>query len=153
MESLKPINMESHPEGGRFRRVFCSNVKVVRSEVGERAALSHIYFEINKNDKSRMHRVANDEVWNLYRGDGVYLYIWDGTASKAEIFELSERANSFCHVVPAGMWQAAVPISSDVLVGCSVAPAFDFEDFTLLEDDAEFRRIFLEGNSELGTLV
>lgn len=153
MEPLKPINLESHPEGGKFRRVFCSNVKVVHPEFGERAALSHIYFEIYKNDKSRMHRVANDEVWNLYRGDGVYIYIWDGTAREVEIFELSERANSFCHVVPAGMWQAAMPILSDVLVGCSVAPAFDFEDFTLLKDDLELRDRFLEGNPELGKLV
>lgn len=50
---------------------------------------------------------------------------------------LSDVYNCFCHVIPAGIWQAAEPISDVVLVGCSVAPGFDYEDFTLIDPQSE----------------
>jgi predicted cupin superfamily sugar epimerase len=77
--------------------------------------------------------VTADEVWNLYRGTGLHLYLWDGTENRPECITLSAESNCFCYVVPAGMWQAAEPIADGVLVGCSVAPGFEFADFTLID--------------------
>jgi predicted cupin superfamily sugar epimerase len=98
-----------------------------------RTAITHIYFSLDPGEVSRFHRITSDEVWNLYQGTGLRLYNWDGTDKPPATITLSARANCFCHVVPAGTWQAAEPISDTVLVGCSVAPGFEFSDFELMQ--------------------
>jgi len=130
---MKPGQLVEHPEGGRFREVFRSS-RLVRAEQGtERAAITHIYFALGPGESSRFHRVASDEVWNLYEGKGVWLYLWNDASGTVEEWELSRDSGRYCHVVPAGVWQAAVPVVGPVLVGCSVAPGFEFADFALLE--------------------
>lgn len=130
---MKPINLKEHPEGGRFLEVFRSNVSVTRPDKLTRSALTHIYFSLNKGEVSRFHKVQADEVWNLYQGSGLYLHIWNGTDDPPVRVELSAESNSFCHVVPPGHWQAAEPMADTVLVGCSVGPGFEFEDFELMK--------------------
>ena len=102
-----------------------------------RTALTHIYFALAPGEVSRFHKVASDEVWNLYRGAGLRLYLWDGRHTPPLSVTLSSENNQFCYVVPANTWQAAEPVSDEVLVGCTVAPGFDFADFTLLDSAAE----------------
>ena len=79
---MKPIDLIDHPEGGRFLEVFRSDTVVTRSDGSERSALTHIYFSLDQGEISRLHRVQADEVWNLYQGTGLRLYIWDGTESQ-----------------------------------------------------------------------
>lgn len=122
-----------HPEGGRYRQVFKSGARVVTPDGRDRSALTHIYFALGKGEVSRFHKVGSDEVWNLYRGDGLCLYTWDGSDTPPRRHVLSHASNAYCHVVPAGLWQAAEPIGEAVLVGCSVGPGFEFEDFELLD--------------------
>ncbi len=142
---MKPIDLIDHPEGGRFCEIFRSAAKVTTVTGVRRSALTHIYFSLNPGEVSRFHRVASDEVWNLYQGDEVNLYIWDGSGNSPEHVVLSACNNNFCHVVPAGLWQAAEPVSSTVLVGCSVAPGFEYQDFSLMgtESDEAKRLLFL----------
>lgn len=134
---MKPIDLTEHPEGGRFREVYRSPMTVTHPGGQLRAALTHIYFSLNPGEVSRFHKVTSDEVWNLYQGEGLRLHLWDGTQQPPVSVVLSADANRFCHVIPAGIWQAAEPLSGPVLVGCSVAPGFDFSDFTLLDDHPE----------------
>jgi predicted cupin superfamily sugar epimerase len=133
---MKPVNLIEHPEGGRFLEVFRSSAVVTRADGQTRAALTHIYFSLNKGEVSRFHRVQSDEIWNLYKGTGLYLYTWDGSTTRPQRHELSAESNTFCQVVPAGIWQAAEPIGDSVLVGCSVGPGFDFEDFELIRPES-----------------
>ena len=134
---MKPIDLAKHPEGGQFREVFRS-ARIVTAGPGlTRSALTHIYFSLHQGEVSRFHRVSSDEVWNLYQGAGVRLYTWDGTGTRPNCTVLSSEANEFCHVVPAGLWQAAEPIGEFVLVGCSVAPGFEFDDFELIDPASE----------------
>ncbi len=133
---MKPIDLIEHPEGGRFLEVFRSTTMITKTDGQSRSALTHIYFSLNKGEVSRFHKVMSDEVWNLYQGSGIYLYTWDGTDTTPQCTELSAGANSFCHVVPAGIWQAAEPINDTVLVGCSVGPGFEFTDFELIDSDS-----------------
>jgi len=51
-------------------------------------------------------KIQSDEVWNLYNGVGLYLYTWNGSNESPQSHEISAQSNCFCHVVPAGMWQA-----------------------------------------------
>lgn len=134
---MKPIDLMEHPEGGRFLEVFRSSAVVTRPDGQTRSALTHIYFSLTKGEVSRLHRVQSDEIWNLYHGTGVYLYTWDGTGTPPQRHELSATSNSFCHVVPAGIWQAAEPIGDFVLVGCSVGPGFEFDDFELMDPTSD----------------
>ena len=149
----EPRGLAEHPEGGRYKRVFCADSEVVRADGERRAAVSQIYFELRAGERSSMHRVENAEIWNLYQGEGVYLYLWDGSASEVVRVELSERMNVFCYLVPAGVWQAAEPLGERALVGCTVAPAFEFDDFTLLRDAVTERELFLQSNPESRRLV
>jgi len=132
----QPVDLIDHPEGGRFREVFRS-AKIVTTDDGKsRSALTHIYFSLDPGEVSRFHRVSSDEVWNLYRGKSLRLSLWDGTDNPPFDVVLSDETNVFCHVVPAGYWQAAEPLDDKVLVGCSVGPGFEFEDFELINPDS-----------------
>lgn len=150
---MKPIDLIEHPEGGRFREVFRSAGTVSTADGALRAALTHIYFSLRTGEVSRFHRVTSDEVWNLYQGAGLNLYTWDGTNSAPERVTLSADKNCFCHVVPAGTWQAAEPISGEVLVGCSVAPGFEFADFTLIDPNSAVAEQLLSLASEMARFI
>ena len=138
---MKPIDLIEHPEGGRFREVFRSAEIVTTSSGESRSALTHIYFSLNRGEVSRFHRVKSDEAWNLYQGKGIRLYTWDGADKPPTCTELSAQNSCFCNVVPAGSWQAAEPIGDTVLVGCSVGPGFEFQDFELIDPDSDSARL------------
>ncbi|MFA0810238.1 cupin domain-containing protein [Microbulbifer epialgicus] len=130
---MQPVNLIEHPEGGKFLEVFRSNATVTNKNGQERSALTHIYFSLGRGEISRFHKVQSDEVWSLYQGSGLYLYTWDGLDKEVKRTELSAQCNTYCDVVPAGVWQAAEPIGESVLVGCSVGPGFDFSDFEMID--------------------
>ena len=149
MTPLRPDHLIPHPEGGRFQEVFRSDIPVQCQDKGQRAALTHIYFELQPGEKSRLHRVSSEEVWNLYQGK---LRLWLYDESDFQSIELSPEANTFCHIVPAGVWQAAEAMDDRVLVGCSVGPGFDFEDFDMLKDCREAKE-FKESFPDAGDWV
>ena len=146
---MKPIDLIEHPEGGRFREVFRSAKTVSTKDGTTRPALTHIYFSLKPGEVSRFHRVASDEIWNLYQGSGLNLYIWDGTNTPPKCIVLSAESNCFCYVIPGGAWQAAEPISETVLVGCSVAPGFEFSDFTLIDPNSKDAGLLISAAPEM----
>ncbi len=150
---MKPVGLVEHPEGGRFCEVFRS-AKIVSTQDGHsRAALTHIYFSLEPGEVSRFHRVGSDEVWNLYQGQGLRLFIWEGGDAPPRCVVLSAREFCFCCVVPAGSWQAAEPISEAVLVGCSVAPGFEFSDFSLIDPGSSEARRLVSMDPGMGRFV
>lgn len=150
---IKPLNLIEHPEGGRYQEVFRSNTSVSTADSSVRSALTHIYFSLDKDQRSHFHRVNGDEVWNLYQGQGLYLYLWDGTPSLPKRITLSAEENQFCYVVPSGMWQAAEPIQDNVLVGCSVGPGFEFTGFELLSSTSTEAQLLLSLAPNLQRLI
>jgi hypothetical protein len=151
---MRYSDLIAHPEGGRYLEVYRSATQVQAAPAGQRAALTHIYFSLDPHEVSRFHRVlTGDEVWNLYQGAGVLLYQWDGVSQQVETIELSSRSLNFCHVVPAGYWQAAAPMGERVLVGCSVAPGFEYDDFELIEPDSAAARELLACDPSLVRLM
>lgn len=150
---MKPGQLIEHPEGGRFREVFRSPRRVRTASGTERSAVTHIYFALGAGESSRFHRVASDEVWNLYEGAGLRLYLWDEVSGDVEEWELSRDSGRYCHAVPAGTWQAAVPLDGAVLVGCSVAPGFEFADFALLDAGSDTGRHLAAIRPDLAALL
>jgi uncharacterized protein len=131
------LRLEPHPEGGYFRQLFRSSESVTPADGrGTRAALTTIYFLLPGGDVSRWHRVASDELWHFY--EGAPLEIWTATPDLRELSVarlgpvVADAAP--VTVVRAGWWQAARPTGDYALVGCTVAPGFEFADFVLARD-------------------
>jgi uncharacterized protein len=130
---IDALGLAPHPEGGFYRETFRAPL-VVRAPHGDRAASTAIYFLLPAGTFSALHRVRSDEVWHHYDGDSLELHTIDERGSHAVAvlgrgLLLGERPQ---HVVPAGVWQAAVPLGMRfALCGCTVAPGFDFADFEM----------------------
>lgn len=124
-ELIETLGLAPHPEGGWYRQVYRSEEKVTRQRDGaERSALTTIYFLLVEGTYSAWHRVASDEVWHFYEGDPLELLIRDDAPVRLD-------AANRVHVIPAGTWQAARPLGTYTLVGCTVGPGFDFADFEM----------------------
>jgi predicted cupin superfamily sugar epimerase len=118
----------AHPEGGCYRETFRSPLRLHLPDGRVRSASTAIHYLLPSGARSAWHRVAADEVWHHYDGGALLLYRLG--MGPARLSRTDPQA-----VVPAGIWQAAEPEGEAVLVGCTVAPGFEFEDFTL--GDAE----------------
>jgi hypothetical protein len=120
------LDLKPHPEGGYFRETF-------RDGAG-RGHSTAIYFLLKAGEVSRWHRVDAAEVWHFYRGAPLELRI-----GKA-IYVLGpdvEEAQAPQVVVPPGAWQSARSLGDYTLVGCTVAPGFDFAHFEMAADGFE----------------
>lgn len=123
-ELIETLGLQSHPEGGWYRQVYKSSELVTRLADGaERTALTTIYFLLAEGTFSRPHRVQSDEVWHFYEGDPLELII----EGEHVILDAGNRV----HVVPARKWQSARPCGAYTLVGCTVGPGFEFDDFEM----------------------
>jgi uncharacterized protein len=129
-----------HPEGGYFRQTYKSDLTIVQSALpltfhGDRSASTAIYFLLNGSNFSAFHRIASDEVWHFYTGSALIVHVIDpgGNYSELHLGDRFDDGEVFQAVVKAGCWFASRPrnVDSFALVGCTVAPGFDFEDFEL----------------------
>ena len=134
---IERLALAPHPEGGFFRETFRAPL-VVPTAAGERAASTAIYFLLPAGAFSALHRVRSDEVWHHYDGDPVAIHLLHEaprTSPQHTVLMLGRDIVSGQApqvVVPAGVWQAAVPIGNRyALCGCTVAPGFDFADFEM----------------------
>jgi predicted cupin superfamily sugar epimerase len=128
------LELSPHPEGGFYRETWRAPLVVEGLPQGARAAHTAIYFLLPAGTFSALHRVASDEVWHHYDGDPVELHLLDGAGThRIEVLGRDlGRGERPQHVVPAGVWQAAVPRGTRyALCGCTVAPGFDFADFEM----------------------
>lgn len=122
------LGLQPHPEGGHFGETF-RDVSVD----GARAASTAIYFLLRAGEKSHWHRVDAVEMWHWYAGAPLALKVAaDGAAPVTMVLgsdlAAGERPQG---IVPAHAWQAAESLGAWTLVGCTVAPAFEFAGFEL----------------------
>lgn len=142
MEDLAGIDVESiinkyklipHPEGGYYKEVYRSEQEIDSKIINEkRNALTHIYFLLKEGQISRFHRVWHDEIWNFYEGSPLKLIEFDGEEIQEKMIGIDK---SYAYVIKGGNYQAAETTGLYTLVGCSVAPGFNFKDFTFLTND------------------
>ena len=133
---IDELELRPHPEGGHFKEVYRADSTIFSVEANaSRHTLTCIYFLLEKGQVSRFHKVKHDEVWNFYLGAPLRLVeLVDNTANT---LLLGDYAHSLIpqHVIQADHWQAAESTGDYSLVGCSVAPGFDFEDFSFMNED------------------
>ena len=130
---IKLLNLRPHPEGGWYGETF-------RAEApeGGRPSSTAIYYLLEADQVSAWHRVDADEAWHHYAGAPLVLTLSppDGVGAKSlhlgSDLMAGQRPQA---VVPAGWWQAAESLGAFSLVGCTVAPGFDFAGFELAPPD------------------
>jgi predicted cupin superfamily sugar epimerase len=133
------LSLQPHPEGGWYREVFRSTHVVRPGDARpERSALTTIDFLLARGQFSAWHRVRSDEAWHLVEGGPLRLWVAPPGLDRIEQVDLGATTATQAprHVVPAGWWQAAEPLSDYALVGATVGPGFDFADFSFGRADA-----------------
>lgn len=150
-ELIRALKLEPHIEGGHYRRIYESSTRVAYGDSAQRAVATSIYFLLAAGELSRWHRVDADEVWHFYEGQPLELLRYDPAEDVLTSHTLgpASRDSAPVFVVPAGMWQAARPRGAYTLVGCTVAPGYEYRGFALLDQDATVARRLGELDGEL----
>lgn len=131
-EIIRLLGMQSHPEGGHFVETFRDT-----PAAGGRARSTGIYFLLRAGEFSHWHRVDASEMWHWYAGAALALHTSnDGrsvtTHRLGNDLTGGERPQA---VVPPHTWQAAESLGEWTLVGCTVAPGFEFSGFEMAPRD------------------
>ena len=120
-EIIEKLKMIPHPEGGYFIESYRD------------ANVSLIYYLLTKNEKSHWHRLTKNEILHFYNGDPLKLLISKDGKNIEEII-LNNKINNdqiFHYIVKAGTWFSMESQGEYSLIGCTVAPSFDYDDFEL----------------------
>jgi predicted cupin superfamily sugar epimerase len=134
------LQLQPHPEGGYYRQTYRSPEVVAKAHLperfaGDRVFSTAIYYLLTGRDKSAFHRIKSDEGWHFYDGSPLTIHVLDGQGNYSTI-QLGRS-------LPAGEVPQAVVNAGDLfgatvnnpdsytLVGCTVAPGFDFADFEM----------------------
>jgi predicted cupin superfamily sugar epimerase len=127
-EIIARLELKPHPEGGHYRETF----RDTRAGADGRAFSTAIYFLLARGERSHWHRIDAIEVWHYYAGDALALHIAEDGHSRTIRLGPDLAAGEVPQiVVPPQAWQAAESTGDWTLVGCTVAPGFDFAKFEL----------------------
>jgi hypothetical protein len=130
-EIIRRLALKPHPEGGHFRETFRDT-----HTINGRAASTSIYFLLQRGERSHWHRVDAVETWHYYSGAPLELSVVTGASEEVIRLGPDIAAGEAPQVtVPARAWQAAQTLGDWTLVGCTVAPGFEFSGFELAPKD------------------
>ena len=153
-ELVRTLALKPHPEGGWYREVYRSRMRVTAPS-GDRSALTTIYYLLERHQKSRWHVVGADELWHFYYGAPLELFAYDPDSRVAsrQVLDHPTAGREPVAIIPTGVWQAARCLGDYTLVGCSVAPGFEFADFRLIADVPRHAEHFATALSALKDLL
>ncbi len=129
-EVIKLLSLQPHPEGGHYIETF----RDTATDANGRSRSTAIYFLLKQGESSHWHRVDAVETWHWHAGAPLRLRIAETKGATVQALTLGsdlakgERPQG---IVPTGWWQAAESLGEWTLVGCTVAPGFDFAGFEL----------------------
>lgn len=131
------LDLRPHPEGGWYRETF-RDARAVRADGfdGPRSASTAIYFVLAEGNFSALHRIRSDEVWHHYAGGDVEVTVLSPDGARRTLVVGHRAADASPQaVVPAGEWFGSRVASGGrwALVGCTVAPGFEFRDFEMAD--------------------
>ena len=131
---IQNLGLQPHPEGGYYRETYRGSDLVE----GNRSSSTMIYFLLTSGDRSCFHRIDADEGWHHYEGDTIRIHILDQEDHRWVDVGRLEGDVSPQAIIPSGLWFGAEVLSGThgyALVGCTVAPGFEFSHFELAERD------------------
>ncbi len=137
---VKELDLLPHPEGGYYKETYRSEGKIAQTCLssdfsGERSIATGIYFLIEKGNFSALHKIKSDETWHFYYGDALEVIEIDeyGNLTTTDIGSNILKGETFQYTVRANTWFGSRVSNKGnfSLVGCTVYPGFDFNDFEL----------------------
>lgn len=144
-EIVEHLQLQAHPEGGFYKETYRSSLvisdKALPNEFGgERNICTSIYFLIDKTNFSALHKIKSDEIWHFYLGDALEVIeiTEDGELISTLVGNKLNEGQVLQYTVKAGNWfgSRVAKGGNYSLVGCTVAPGFDFNDFEMAEKDS-----------------
>ncbi len=141
---IEKLGLQAHPEGGYFKETYRSEGTIPKAELpdgysGDRNYSTSIYFLLTSWNFSAFHKILQDEQWHFYDGSYIMLHLISphGVYSRVKIGRDLDKGEVPQYTVQGGFWFASevVEENSFALAGCTVAPGFDFSDFTLASRD------------------
>jgi uncharacterized protein len=147
-ELVNCLQLKRHPEGGYYKETYRSEGTISNSCLpdgfqGDRPFSTAIYYLLHQGDFSAFHRIRSDECWHFYAGGTLLIHVIEesGVYQCVRLGAAVAEGEAFQYVVPARAWFAAIPArdASFSLVGCTVAPGFDFLDFEMADRTALLR--------------
>lgn len=139
---IDKLGLTKHLEGGAFKETYRAELIIENNALtadfkGDRNASTGIYFLLEHGQFSAFHKIASDEMWHFYDGDTLTIYEIEsnGTLITHKLGRNIEAGESFQCVIKAGNWfgSRCEVTNGFSLVGCTVAPGFDFADFELAD--------------------
>ena len=133
-EIIARLELKPHPEGGYYRETFRDS----RTDANGRARSTAIYFLLARGERSHWHRIDAVEIWHYHAGSALALKIADDDGQWSIKLGANLAAGEQPQaIVPPHTWQSAESTGDWTLVGCTVAPGFDFATFELAPKDWE----------------
>lgn len=130
-ELVRTLGLQPHPEGGFYKETYRAAARV-ETPRGSRSAGTAIYYLLPRGEFAAWHQVASDEVWHFYEGAPLTLYLLrEQGLETVTLGREVTRGEQPQVIIPAGVLQAAMPGGDYTLVGCTVAPGFDFADWEM----------------------
>ena len=146
-EYIQKLQLKSHPEGGYYKEIYRAGELILPDHLpkrynSSRAFSTSIYFLLEGNQFSSFHRLKSDELWHFYDGSTLIIYTIDekGELKKIKMGKESNEGEFFQIQIKQNIWFGAElhDQSSFALIGCTVAPGFEFADFELGKRDMLF---------------
>lgn len=141
-ELIQNLELQKHPEGGYYKENYRSDRNIYyQSEnldfPNGRSFGTAIYFLLKENEFSAFHRIKSDEIWHFYEGFPLEIISIDvdGNLERQILGNNLKNGESFQATVKGGKWFASRLLKAETyaLVGCTVAPGFDFQDFEMAD--------------------
>jgi predicted cupin superfamily sugar epimerase len=142
---IEYLQLQPHPEGGYFKETYRAEGIISKACLpnqigGDRSFSTAIYFLLQQGDFSAFHKIKSDECWHFYEGGTLLIHVLgqSGEYSCTRLGRNIQEGEKLQFVVPAGAWFASEPASSTffALVGCTVAPGFEFADFEMAKKES-----------------
>jgi len=134
---IDKLQLLPHPEGGYYKEVYRDQGLIKQGALaesfnGDRSYSTAIFYLLDKGNRSYFHRIKSDELWHFYAGEAINIYYLErGVLHTLKLGLNLDNGELPLHIVPKNTWFAA-ELKTDksfTLVGCTVAPGFDFSDF------------------------
>lgn len=139
---IKKLKLKPHPEGGYYRQVYKSDGYIPPETIyghfqGKRAYSTAIYYLLQSDEFSAFHKIKQDEIWHYYSGSALDIHVLsqNGEHRIKTVGDELKDDGRYQQIVHAGNWFAAEVKSRDTyaLVGCTVAPGFEFDDLEIAD--------------------
>lgn len=148
---IKKLNLLPHPEGGFFKESYRSDESIPLNALpnrytSDRTFSTQIYFMLVKGNHSAFHRIKSDETWHFYDGSPITIWLLSEEGGLREVTLGLDEGSFPQFTISKGVWFAAEVFGGGdfSLVGCSVAPGFDFADFEMAKRESLYEKFPFE---------